>query len=193
MNNRISITILGLFFAIMGCSPAAAVQLDAKKIVAMELRGVSLLTTPADAAAILSGGGFETIEIDLAGRPAGTQRFRRVDPLLGDVEIFDIEQESHAITRIIHNRTYPKSTHPRGSWKNYVHVSEIEYALALLCDTTAVDSRDCKDSAQHSAADIADLRIQARRVGDFQQKLMASFWANHAGYTWEIKRATMNE
>lgn len=193
MQRHIAYILAGFFLAFFHVTPAVAGQIDAKKLASIELRGISLQTAPTDVGAILSGNGFEIIEGTGGDRPVGVTYYRRVDPLLGDEETIDIEQDGVNITHITHNRTFPKSDHPKGSWQKYVHATEIEYALALLCDPTAKDSRDCKDSALLSAPDMTTLLIEARRVGDFQQKILASFRAMHAGYTWHIKRATLNE
>lgn len=183
--------VVGLLATMLFSAEAAAVSLDAKKLASIEVRGISLQTVPSEIGATLSSYEFESVSPQGDATP-GVQNYRRVDPLLGDVETFAITQDATGILRISYSHTYPKSNHPKGSWKQYVHASEIEYALTLLCDSSAVDKRDCKNPNVYSP-ELQEVLVEARRVGDFQQKYIVSFRGTHAGYSWDMWRGSMNE
>lgn len=191
MQQKAFYLVAGLLVAMLFSAEAAAARLDAKKLAAIEVRGISLQTLPSEIGAILSSYEFESVTPEGNAAP-GTQNYRRVDPLLGDIETFAITQDATGILRISYSHTYPKSNHPRGSWKQYVHASEIEYAMTVLCDSSAVDKRDCKNPDVYTP-DLQDVLVEARRVGDFQQKFIVSFRGVHAGYTWDMWRGSMNE
>lgn len=189
---RCRFAILFLICALLMAASASAGTLRYENILALDVRDISLLTAPADADSFLRKIGFTSNEPQITALKSGKHSFNRVDELLHDAEYFELTYERGIITSIYYKHTYPEG-YKKDTWKNFIHASEIDYALTVLCDEDATDSRDCKSRKLYDSPGMKYFTIEARRYGSYQQKYIARFTAFYEGYVWQIKHATPNE
>lgn len=173
-------------------APAIAGTLRYENILAFELRDISLSTAPADADSRLRQQGFKTKEIPATTFRSGKHIYERTDAALHDLETFTLTYGNGIIQEIYYKHTYPAG-YKKDSWKNYIHASEIDFALNVVCDSDATNADDCKSRSLYDSKGMTNFTISARRYGNYQQKYLLFFSAMYEGYIWQIKRAAPNE
>lgn len=181
-----------LLLMLITSQTAWAGTLHYENITSLEIRDISLLSSPLEADTILRNQGFNNTELPERRMNSGKHVYERTDPLLHDIELFELSYDRGTIVALYYKKTYPQSQ-SADHWRNFLHAHEIDFALDLLCDAAAVDGRDCKSRKIYDSPRMTFFTIEARRFGNYQQKYLARFSAMYEGYSWLIKRANLNE
>lgn len=167
----------------------AAQALTYEKIESIDLGGVNITMKPAEIESSLKLSGY-TEKSSLPGLGTNTKikAFERIDSILGDKESVELTYNEAGTQSLTYKHNYNQKT-LAPNWHNTPFAGEIEYALAILCDTDATDPRDCKDAKKYKGGEQRIFTVEARRKGGYQLLNLARFSTTFEGFSWMVKRA----